>query len=107
MATIELNDMAISTSGDYERYFLLDGIRYHHLLDPATGRPGRQCRSVSIITKQGTFTDAFATGVFILGPDRGIKVLENIGVDGIIIDSQGKIHMTPGIRGKVEFKKSV
>lgn len=107
MATIELNDMAISTSGDYERCFLLDGIRYHHLLDPATGRPGNRCRSVSIITKQGTFTDAFATGVFILGPDRGMKVLENLGFDGIIIDSLGKIHMTPGIRGKVEFKKSV
>jgi thiamine biosynthesis lipoprotein ApbE len=51
-------------------------------------------------------TDAFATGVFVLGPAEGIKLLEKIGFEGIIVDSQGKIHVTPGIRGKVEFKKT-
>lgn len=105
MATIELKDMAISTSGDYERYFILNGRRYHHLLNPKTGYPAEGCQSVSIITKEGVFTDALATGIFILGPERGLKVLEEMGFDGVIVDSTGKIHITPQIRGKVEFKK--
>jgi thiamine biosynthesis lipoprotein len=106
MATIELRDMAISTSGDYERFFILDGKRYHHILSPKTGYPAEGCQSVSVITKNGVFTDAFATGVFILGPERGMKILEKMGFDGVIVDSQGKVHITPGIRGKVEFKRA-
>ena len=106
MATIELTDMAISTSGDYERSFINDGKRYHHLLNPRTGYPAEGCQSVSIITKEGAFTDAFATGIFILGPEEGIKTLEKMGFDGVIVDSQGKVHTTPRIRGKVEFKRS-
>jgi thiamine biosynthesis lipoprotein len=61
---------------------------------------------VSVITKKGVFTDAFATGVFILGPERGMKVLEKMGFDGVIVDSQGKVHITPNIRGKIEFKRA-
>ncbi len=106
MATIELRDMAISTSGDYERCFILDGKRYHHLLSPKTGYPAEECRSVSIIAKEGVFTDAFATGVFILGPEKGMRVIEKMGFDGVIVDSQGKVFTTPGIRGKIEFKKT-
>jgi thiamine biosynthesis lipoprotein len=106
MATIGLRDMAISTSGDYERCFMLDGKRYHHLLSPKTGYPAEECRSVSIIAKEGVFTDAFATGVFILGPEKGMRVLEKMGFDGVIVDSQGKVFTTPGIRGKIEFKKT-
>ncbi len=106
MATIDLSDMAISTSGDYERCFILDGKRYHHLLSPKTGYPAEGCQSVSVITKEGAFTDAFATGVFILGPGKGLKVLEKMGFDGIIVDSQGEIHTTPNIRGKIEFKQT-
>jgi len=106
MATIELADIAISTSGDYERSFINDGKRYHHLLNPGTGYPAEGCQSVSIITKEGAFTDAFATGIFILGPEKGIKTLEKMGFDGVMVDSQGKVHTTPHIRGKVEFKRS-
>jgi FAD:protein FMN transferase len=106
IATIELTDMAISTSGDYERSFIIDGKKYHHLIDPKTGYPASSCRSVSVIAKDGVFTDSFATGVFILGPDKGMKVLEKMGFDGVIIDSTGKPHVTQGIRGKVEFKRT-
>ncbi len=106
MATIGLSDMAISTSGDYERFFIEGGKRYHHLLDPRTGKSAGGCKCVSIIAKEGAFTDSFATGIFVLGPEKGLKVLEKLGFDGVIIDSQDKIHMTPGIRGKIEFKKT-
>ncbi|MBM4147179.1 MAG: FAD:protein FMN transferase [Nitrospira sp.] len=107
MATVELEDMAISTSGDYERFFLFNGKRYHHLLNPKTGLSAQECRSVSIITKEGAFTDAFATGIFILGPEQGLKVLDKLGFEGMIIDSQGKSHLTQGIRKKIEFKRTV
>lgn len=106
LLTIELSDMAISTSGDYERSFIRDERRYHHLLDPKTGYPAVGCQSVSVITKEGAFTDAFATGVFILGPEKGLKVLEAMGFDGVIVDSEGKVYTTPNIRGKIEFKRN-
>ncbi|MEW6001749.1 MAG: FAD:protein FMN transferase [Nitrospirota bacterium] len=106
MATLEIKDMAVSTSGDYERYFLLDGKRYHHLLDPKTGYPAGECQSVSVIAGDAAFTDAFSTGVFILGIERGMRLLEKMGFNAIIVDSQGKIHTTPKIRGKVEIKRA-
>ncbi|MDO8746306.1 MAG: FAD:protein FMN transferase, partial [Thermodesulfovibrionales bacterium] len=103
MATIEMTDMAISTSGDYERYFIIDGKRYHHILNPKTGYPVDECRSVSIIAKDGSVTDPFSTGIFIFGAEKGIKLLEEVGIDGIIVDKNGKIHTTPNLRGKVEI----
>jgi len=105
MATIELTDMAISTAGDYERYFIIDNKRYHHILDPKTGYPADKCRSVSIIAKDGFITDSFSTGIFILGAEKGIKLLEDMGIDGIIVDKDGKIHTTKNLRGKIEFTK--
>ncbi|MFH1015361.1 MAG: FAD:protein FMN transferase [Nitrospirota bacterium] len=103
MATIEMTDMAISTSGDYERYFIVDEKRYHHILNPKTGYPAEECRSVSIIAKDGSVTDPFSTGIFILGAEKGIKLLEEMGIDGIIMDKNGKIHTTPNLRGKLEI----
>lgn len=106
MATVDLSDMAISTSGDYERYFIVEGRRYHHILNPKTGYPADGCRSVSVIAREGAVTDPFSTGIFILGAEKGLKLLEEMGIDGIIVDKDGKIHTTSGLRGKVEFKKN-
>lgn len=106
LATIELNNMAISTSGDYERYFMKDGKRYHHILDPVTGYPARGCQSVSVMAKNGVNTDSFSTGVFVLGPEKGIEVLGQMGFEGVIVDNDGRIHTTPGLRGKIEFKRN-
>jgi FAD:protein FMN transferase len=101
MTVIELSDMAISTSGDYQRFFMLDGKRYHHLLSPKTGYPAGRCRSASVIAKEGAFTDAFATGVFILRPEKGMKVLEKMGFEGLIVDNQGRAYKTKGFKEKV------
>lgn len=106
MATIELADMAISTSGDYERYFIAKDKRFHHILAPKTGYPADGCQSVSIIAKDGAVADSFSTGVFILGVERGMKLLEDMGLDGIIVDKDGKIHMTSNLRGKIEIKRN-
>ncbi|OGW23365.1 MAG: hypothetical protein A2077_06385, partial [Nitrospirae bacterium GWC2_46_6] len=106
MATLELTDMAISTSGDYERYFIAEGRRYHHILNPKTGYPADGCRSVSVIAKEGAVADPFSTGIFILGAEKGLKLLEEMGIDGIIVDKDGKIHTTSGLRGKIELKEN-
>jgi thiamine biosynthesis lipoprotein len=104
IAALDLKDLAISTSGDYERYFMLDGARYHHLLSPKTGYPVHTCQSASIITGEGVLADAFATGVFILGPQEGMEVIEKLGLDGFIIDKEGHVHVTSNIREKIEFE---
>lgn len=104
MAALPLSDMSISTSGDYERFFIMNGRRFHHLISPKTGYPSGECRSVSIIATDGAFADAFATGIFILGPETGVKILEEIGLEGIIIDRKGSLHTTPGIRERLELK---
>jgi thiamine biosynthesis lipoprotein len=96
---IRLTDRAISTSGDYERYFLSNGNRYHHLLDPTTGYPVNNFRSVSIITERGVLTDSFSTAVFVLGPEKGISLVKEMGMDAVFIDNDGTITVTEGLEG--------
>jgi thiamine biosynthesis lipoprotein len=77
-ATIDLTDSTFSTSGDYARFFMKDGVRYHHILDPRTGQPARLCRSVTIAAESPVLADAIAKGVFILGPEKGMALVERI-----------------------------
>lgn len=99
LGAVELSgDQAVATSGDYQRYFIQNGIRYHHLLDPATGRPARECISVTIIAPTALAADALATGVFILGPTQGLKLIEELpDVEGIIVNSQGRTYKSAGL----------
>lgn len=105
IATVRLSNKAISTSGDYQRYFILGGRRYHHLLDPKTGYPAMHCRSVSVVADKGVFTDSFATAVFIMGPDKGMKLLKKLNMDGVIIDTDGHIDVTAGLKGKLTIEE--
>ena len=87
---LPLVDTAVSTSGDYERFFEEDGVRYHHILDPSTGDSARAVRSVTVLGTDATFTDALSTSVFVLGPVEGLKLVDRLpGVDAIIIDAEG------------------
>lgn len=89
---LPLIDTAVSTSGDYERFFEKDGVRYHHILDPDTGNSARGSLSVTIIGPNATLTDALSTTVFVMGPEKGLKLINSIeGVDAIIITESG--HM--------------
>lgn len=103
LATMDITDGAISTSGDYQRYFIENGIRYHHLLNPATGFPQDLCRSVTVIAPSAADTDAFATGIFVMGPEKGLATLERLGMDGVIVDATGQVLMTKGIRERVKL----
>jgi thiamine biosynthesis lipoprotein len=89
---LPLVDTAVSTSGDYERFFVEDGVRYHHIIDPSTGDSARDSWSVTILGSEATFTDALSTSVFVLGPERGLHLIDSLpGVDAIIIDASGKL----------------
>jgi thiamine biosynthesis lipoprotein len=107
IGVIQLSDMSISTSGDYERFFVLNGRRIHHLISPKTGYPAEGCQSVSIVSPDGAFADAYSTAIFILGPEKGLKAIEKAGLEGIIIDRNGIVHATPGIRGYLELTESL
>jgi thiamine biosynthesis lipoprotein len=94
----------ISTSGDYQRFFLKDGIRYHHIINPATGYPAKDVVSVTIIGRNAMQADVLSTLVFVLGREKGMKFLEKLeGVEGMIVWQEGeqlKYELSAGLRGK-------
>lgn len=90
LVSLHLQDKAVATSGDYERYFVLDGKRFHHILDPKTGYPATGCQSVTVIAKTAAEADALATGLFVLGPKKGMEIIEQIpDAAALIITSEG------------------
>lgn len=98
IAVLPLEDTSISTSGDYERYFIEDGTRFHHLIDPATGHSPKAVRSVTILAEDGLTTEAFSKIVFVLGIEKGMKLIESQdGVDAIIVDANGVLHYSTGL----------
>jgi FAD:protein FMN transferase len=97
-AVLPLSGTAISTSGDYERYFERDGVRYHHIISPKTGRSAGALRSVTILGPNATRTDALSTSVFVLGLQQGLSLIDQLDdVDAVIIDNQGKMYMSSGM----------
>lgn len=101
-ARIELHDESISTSGDYERFFTHDGVRYHHILDPRTGRPSRGVRSAVVIAADATLADALSTALMIVGVERGLTIIESLpGVEVLMVDEQAQVHMSTGARTRV------
>lgn len=101
---IDLQDEAISTAGDYERYFDHEGVRYHHILDPATLQPARGCQSVSVIAKDGVWADGLDTGIFVMGPARGMELVERLDdVEAVIVDHEGHVHISSGLVHRVRF----
>jgi FAD:protein FMN transferase len=96
---LDLTDATLSTSGDYERFFVQDGVRYHHLLDPDLGRPARGCRSVTIVARSAVLADALSTGVFVLGPDAGLALIERLpDVEGIIVTADNEVRVSTGLQ---------
>jgi thiamine biosynthesis lipoprotein len=95
---LPLADEAISTSGDYERYFEADGIRHHHIIRPGTGESPREVMSVTIVGPDGTTTDALSTGVFVLGVVDGLSLINGLpGYEAVIIDAEGRLHYSQGL----------
>jgi thiamine biosynthesis lipoprotein len=96
---LPLADEALSTSGDYERYFEAEGVRYHHILVPGTGRPARGVRSATVLGANATLTDALSTTVFVLGVERGMQLIASMpGVEAVVVDDQGRIYYSDGLQ---------
>jgi FAD:protein FMN transferase len=98
-ATVDLTDSTFSTSGDYARFFMKDGVRYHHILDPSTGQPARLCRSVTIAADSPVIADAVAKGVFILGPEKGMALVERLPkLEAVIVTAKNEVLVSSGLK---------
>ncbi len=103
LATLESVDESISTSGDYERFFFKDGVRYHHILDPQTLMPARRCQSVTIVSPDATTADGLATGIFVMGPEKGLALAEKLGIGAVIVAENGDVLVSLLLRNRVHF----
>ncbi|WP_421806752.1 FAD:protein FMN transferase [Flagellimonas sp.] len=91
-------ESSVATSGNYEKYIIIDGEKYSHIIDPRTGYPTKGINSVSIFAKQAELCDALATAVFTMGRDVGLHMINQIdGVEAVIVDSENKVHRSSGI----------
>jgi thiamine biosynthesis lipoprotein len=99
-ATSPIRDHSFSTSGDYERGFVKDGVRYHHILDPRTGQPAHASRSVTIRAKDAFTADAWSKVMFIYGWEKGLQLIKDNKLDDfevVWVDDKNVVHITPGI----------
>jgi thiamine biosynthesis lipoprotein len=93
-----LGDGGVASSGDYERFFMKDGVRYHHLLDARTGWPARGLASSTVVAPDAFQAGLAATAAFLLGPEEGLRHLEELpGVEGALITEAGEVLATRGM----------
>jgi thiamine biosynthesis lipoprotein len=99
---LDLEDVTVATSGDYERCFIHEGRRYHHILDPSTGMPGTGSNSVTVVSASTGLSDALATGLFLLGPAAGLEVAESLAdVDAVFAYADGEsLAVTSGLKNR-------
>jgi thiamine biosynthesis lipoprotein len=95
-------DHAFSTAGDYERSYIVDGKRYHHIIDPRTGFPATASRSVTIWAPTALLADEIDDAVFILGPKKGLELVESLdGVGAVIVDARDHVWVSKRLEGKL------
>ncbi len=94
---VALDDEAISTSGDYERFFDEDGVRYHHILSPSSGRPATGVRSVSVIGPSATVTDGLSTSLFVMGPEKAMELIGRLTDYEALIITDNEYFFSPGL----------
>ncbi|HEX7671728.1 MAG TPA: FAD:protein FMN transferase [Polyangiaceae bacterium] len=106
-ATIELTNHAFSTAGDYARFFFVGGKRYHHIIDPRTGYPATACRSVTVWAGDAFTADAVDDAVFILGPEKGLALIESLpDVGAVVVDQANKVWVSKRLEGKVHVSRA-
>jgi thiamine biosynthesis lipoprotein len=106
-AVIELTDHAFSTAGDYARSYVVEGKRYHHIIDPKTGYPATACRSVTVWAPDATTADGIDDAVFILGPERGLSLVESLeGVGAVIVDAKNRVFISERVKDRVRVLSS-
>jgi thiamine biosynthesis lipoprotein len=106
-AVINATDVAVVTSGDYERYFTHKGKRYHHIINPRTGFPAVGIRAVTVVTKRALYADGLCTALFVMGIPLGKNLAERLsGVEALFVPAKGPVTVTSGLRDQVEFIKA-
>lgn len=104
IAIIDITDGSVLTSGDYERFFVQDGVRYTHIIDPRTGYPVRGITSVTIVTEEAALADGIATAVMVLGKDEGMKLINSWdGVEGMLITEDEEILISNGLQSTIQI----
>ncbi len=98
VATVEAKgSITVSTSGDYQRYFERDGVRYHHILDPTTGLPARGLQSLTVVgASSGVNSDILSTALFVMGPEKAIAYAEENDLGLVLVDDEGQVQIVPG-----------
>jgi FAD:protein FMN transferase len=105
-AAAEVENHTFSTSGDYERFTIKDGKRYHHILDPRTGYPATGARSVTIMAKDAITAEVLSKVLFIWGPERGMKLIDTLpDVAAVIVGTDNKVTISKGLQGKLHIVK--
>ena len=101
LGTVEVHRGAIVTSGDYEKMVEINGKRYHHIIDPRTGKPADRCISVTVVANDAITADAFSTAFFVMGPEKGLKLCESLpGIEAFFIDMNLKTYCSAGFPAK-------
>lgn len=101
VSKLALENQGAATSGNYERFVIIDGVRYHHILDPRTGRPVRGLSSVTVVADSAMLADAYATAVFVLGRDEGLALAGRQGFDVHAFDESFATFSTPTLRSRL------
>jgi len=109
LASLEITgDTSVFTSGDYERYFEVDGKRYHHIIDPRSGYPADQTISVTVVHDNAATADAAVTALFVAGPEDWVEIAKNMHIKLVmLIDTEGVIHMNPAMQSRIRFEPDV
>ncbi len=104
VAWLPISDKAVATSGDYEKFIVVDGKYYCHIIDPRTGRPASSLSSVTIVADEAWMADAMATAVFVLGPRDGLELIRKTdGIEAVLIDKFGRRIESAGLAGRVNW----
>lgn len=104
LAAFAVQNQAVATSGDYQRYFIKDGVRYHHIFDPRTGKPAREMISATLITTEVMEADALATAVFVMGPHKAIEWVDSMeNVEAMLVLADQTIVYSQHFRDQPQF----
>lgn len=96
--TVEVQDISVVTSGDYQRYYTVDGVSYHHIIDPETNYPGRLWRAVTVLCPDSGLADGLSTALFLLPQEAGQALLDKFGCEALWVDSDNNLSYSPGFR---------